>query len=131
MIKSQKSNVFVNSILHISGILLCIVPPTVCTLLYFPLWFESGSTKSIAGGAALLLVLCAMPIFKLLKQHLVSPASYVFWLIAFIVFSLVSRIAYEMTVITFVGFVSNAVGAVCFAFAKRYDPKRQEVNSDE
>ncbi len=107
------------------------MPPVICTLLYFPLWFDSGSTKTIAGGAALLLVLSAMPMFKMLKKHFESPASYVFWLIAFIVFSLVSRIAYEMTVITFVGFVSNLFGALLFALAKRYAPKRSEVNSDE
>ena len=120
MIKSPKNNVFVNSILHISGILLCVLPPAVCTLLYFPLWIESGGAKSLAGGAALLLVICVIPIFKLMKRYFSSPASYVIWLIAFIVFSLVSRVAHEMTVITFVGFISNALGAVLFWLAKKY-----------
>ena len=120
MIKSPKNNVFVNSILHISGILLCVLPPAVCTLLYCPLWIESGGAKSLAGGAALLLVICVIPLFKLMKRYFSSPASYVIWLIAFIVFSLVSRVAHEMTVITFVGFISNALGAVLFWLAKKH-----------
>ncbi len=131
MIKSPKSNIFVNSILHIMGILLCIVPPAVCTLLYFPLWIDTGSTTVIAGGAALLLVLCAMPLFKLIKRHFDSAASYMFWLAAFIVFSLISRVADEMTVISFVGFISNLLGAAAFAIAKKYDPKPGEVKGDE
>ena len=123
MIKSQKNNIFVNNILHIAGISLCTLPPAICTLLYFPLWIESGSTKTLAGGAAFLLVISAIPLFKLLKRYFSSPASYVLWLIAFLVFSLVSKVAHEMTVITFVGFVSNAIGAIVFWLANKYYPR--------
>lgn len=126
MTKSRKSNIFVNSILHILGISLCVIPPALCTLCYFPLWTKSGSATTIAGGAALLLVISAIPMIKLIKRHFSTPASYVFWLIAFIIFSLVSRVAHEMTVITFVGFISNLIGAIIFWIAKRYDPKAAE-----
>ena len=46
-----------------------------------------------------------------------SPAVYTLWLIAFIAFSSLSRIADEMTVISFFGFISNAAGAVLFRLA--------------
>lgn len=131
MTKSRKSNIFVNSILHIAGLLLCVAPPAICTLCYFPLWIDRGSSTSIAGGAALLLVLCAVPLLKLLKKHFSSPSSYVFWLIAFVIFSLVSRVAYEMTVITFVGFISNLIGAIMFWIAKKYDPRAVEDERNE
>ena len=102
------------------------VPPAICTLSYFPLWTVAGGGRVIAGGAALLLVMCAIPIVKFLRKNFESFASYLMWLCAFLIFLLLSRIAEEMTVITFVGFVSNLIGAVFFAFAKRYKVKRDE-----
>ena len=119
MQKQRNNSIFVNTVLHIIGLMLCVVPPAVCTLMYFPLWKSGGGAYAVAGGCALLLTLCAMPLFKLIKRHLESPSSYIFWLCAFLLFMLLSRIAHEMVVITFVGFVSNAIGAIFFALSKR------------
>ena len=126
MKKASNNAGFVNIILHIIGLLFCVVPPAICTLSYFPLWTAVGGGRVIAGGAALLLVMCAIPIVKFLRKNFESFASYLMWLCAFLIFLLLSRIAEEMTVITFVGFVSNLIGAVFFAFAKRYKVKRDE-----
>ena len=126
MKKQRNNSIFVNSVLHIIGLCLCIAPPAVCTLMYFPLWKNADAGTNIAGGCALLLVLCAMPLFKLLKRHFSSAASYVFWLASFLLFFALSKIAHEMTVISFVGFVSNAVGAVFFAIARRNGARDDE-----
>jgi hypothetical protein len=114
----QNKGKFVSYCLHILGILLCICPPAVCTLSYFPLWKES-SGKTLAGGAFILLLLSAYPILKLIKKQLSSAASYTVWLVIFIIFFMFSRIAYEMTVISFYGFTGNLLGAICFWIAKR------------
>lgn len=110
----QKANKgkFVKIILHIVGFLLCIVPATLCTMCYFPVWREAGAASCLAGGGALILVICALPLFKLLRRVLASPSAYMMWLIAFLLFFALSRIATEMTVISFVGFVSNLIGAI-------------------
>ena len=42
------------------------------------------------------------------------------WLIAFILFLSLSRIADEMTVISFVGLISNLIGSLIFKLARRY-----------
>ena len=118
--KSQKTSVFVNLSLHILGFLLCIVPPAVCTLNYFPLWREVGYESCIAGGTALILALCIIPIYKLIRKGLDSFSSYMVWLLLFLLFFGMSRIAEQMTVISFVGFIGNLLGAVCFHFARRY-----------
>ena len=118
--KSQKTSVFVNLGLHILGFLLCIVPPAVCTLNYFPLWREVGYESCIAGGTALILALCIIPIYKLIRKGLDSFSSYMVWLFLFLLFFGMSRIAEQMTVISFVGFIGNLLGAVCFHFARRY-----------
>jgi TctA family transporter len=83
------------------------------------LWKEAGYTSCLAGGAALILALCAVPLYKLIRQKISSLSSYVMWLILFLVFFALSRIADEMTVISFVGFIGNLLGAICFYMAKR------------
>lgn len=124
--KTQKTNAFVKLGLHIVGFLLCIVPPAVCTLMYFPLWKEVGYESCIAGGAALLLALALIPLYKLIRKGLASYSSYLMWLLLFLLFLGLSRIADEMTVISFVGFVSNLLGAICFHLAKRKGGRGEE-----
>ena len=119
MNQRRKTNSFVAFSLHIIGILLCIVPPAVCTLMYFPLWNAVGYEHCIAGGTALLLALSALPIYKLIKNRLNGVSSYVMWLVLFLLFFAMSRIAHQMTIISFVGFVGNLLGAICIKIEKR------------
>lgn len=119
MSQTRKSNIFIIFGLHIIGILLCIVPPAVCTLMYFPLWKTVGYEHCIAGGTALLLALSVLPIYKLIKSRLSGVSSYMMWLILFLLFFALSRIAEQMTVICFVGFVGNLLGAICLRIEKR------------
>lgn len=103
--------------LQFLGYLLCIVPPIVCTLSYFPLW--RSAEKSVSVAVLVLILIAALPLYKLVKEKLKSPASYTVWLLLFILFFTLSKIAAEMTVISFVGFIGNALGAVFFAGARR------------
>ncbi len=115
--KTNKPRKIANIFLHIFGFALCVLPPIICTLFYFPLWSESA--KALSGGVLLLALVSAIPVFKLLKKHFESPASYTVWLFLFIIFFALSKIAAEMTVISFVGFISNALGALMFRMARR------------
>ena len=115
----QNNGYFVKLALHIVGILLCVVPPAVCTLLYFPFWKNAGFTHCIAGGGALILVICLLPLYKLIIKATKSASSYLLWLIMFLLFVGLSKIGEQMTVISFVGFISNLLGAVCFKLGKR------------
>lgn len=117
--KPPKTNIFVSLGLHLAGFCLCILPPAVCTLYYFPLWREMGYQSCIAGGTALLLALCIIPIYKLIKRGFEGFSSYMMWLLLFLLFFGMSRIAEQMTVISFVGFIGNLLGSVCFYIAKR------------
>ena len=126
MSKSRKTNIFVNLALHILGFALCILPPAVCTVMYFPLWKAVGYEYCIAGGAALLLVIAMIPLYKFIKKHLASYSSYLIWLVLFLLFLALSRIAEQMTVISFVGFVGNLLGAICFRLAGRKGGKEED-----
>ena len=107
------------SIFFIIGIILSVVPPAAATLLYFPLWQQKGATAVVSGFAVLLLLISALPLWRLIKRILTSPSVWSIWLILFIIFALLCAIADEMKVICFVGFVSNAIGAVFFKLASR------------
>lgn len=114
---------FANICLRFLGLSLSVVPPALCALFYFPLWKEEGGSTALSGICALLLALSAIPIYKWLRHRLRSPSAYTVWLILFLVFFLLSRVADEMTVIAFVGFIGNLLGALCF--------KISEVRRDE
>ena len=124
---TRKTSIFVRYSLHFLGFSLCILPPAICTLSYFPLWKHDGYQSCIAGGVALLLVICALPLYKLISRRLMSYSSYLIWLFLFLVFFGLSKIAEQMTVISLVGFVGNLLGAICFHLAA----VRREVVPDE
>ena len=101
------------------GMLLCVVPVTAAILSYFPLWL-GGTTEVLSGIAVLLCVLAHVPLLRGLKRLFDTSASWAMWLVLFILFLFLSKIADEITVIAFVGFVSNALGAVVLKIAERY-----------
>ncbi len=104
-------------ILHALGTVISVVPTVVAVLSYFPLWAAEGGESVLSGFTALLLILSALPIYRALKHLLRSPSAWVMWLVCFLVFLLLSRIADEMTVISFVGLISNLIGALLFRLA--------------
>ena len=106
-------------ILRLFGMLLSVIPPAVATLFYFPLWQERGAAYLVSGTAVLLLAVSAIPLLRYVRDKLRSPSAYLIWLALFILFALLSRIADEMCVISFVGFIGNTLGAICFGAAKK------------
>ena len=107
------------------GIAVSVIPVSVAIFSYFPLWISRNDASFLSGISLLLICLAIVPLFKYLKQFWRSPSAPLMWFLAFILFFLLSRIASEMTVISFVGFVSNLVGSVCFRISKRYDGREE------
>ncbi len=105
--------------LRVIGMLLCTLPVTACILLYFPVWVNQGGGAVLSGFTVFLLALALMPFYKSIKRFLASAAVYTLWLVAFILFFCLSKIADEMTVISFVGLIGNLMGALCFKLARR------------
>ena len=103
--------------LQLIGLSLCVIPVTVSILCYFPAWQAEGGEVLLSGVTMLLLVLASVPLYKLIKNSLRSPAAYMLWLVAFLIFLSLSKIADEMVVISFTGFVGNALGALLFKLA--------------
>jgi succinate-acetate transporter protein len=59
-----------------------------------------------------------IPLYKFLRARLESYSSYFLWLVLFLLFFALSRIADQMTVICFAGFIGNLLGGICFHLAK-------------
>lgn len=105
-------------VLYLLGMLCCVVPPLCATLAYFPLWAERGSDHMISGLSLVLLLICLCPMHKSIGSMLRSAASYTLWLVLFVLFFLLSRIADELTVISFFGFIGNLIGALLFRLSR-------------
>ncbi len=101
------------------ALFLSIVPVIIATLSYFPIWRERGGAALLSGFTLLLLFICIIPLLKLVKKMLASPSILFVWLFIFLLFFCLRKIADEMTVIAFTGFVSNTVSAILFRIAKR------------
>ena len=107
-------------ILYALGLIVCIAPPAVAVLLNFPVWVNKSSAATLSGISLVLLVLCCIPFYKAILSYIKSASSPVMWLLLFVFCFLFGSIVHEMTVISFVGAVSNTVGAVIFKIAKKY-----------
>ena len=119
MTKKKNNGLFIDFILHFLGFSLCIVPPFACTLTYFPLWKGAGYEYCIAGGSALIIVICFFPLVKLVGRAISNYSTPIIWLLCFLLFFVLSKIADQMTVISLVGFCGNLLGSFCFNAARR------------
>ncbi len=107
-------------ILFIFGLAVSIIPASAATLSYFPLWKERGNGALLSGFTLLLLLISSVPLWKFLKRILKSPSAWMLWLLIFIIFYFLSKISNEVTIISFVGFISNICGCLLFKLSKKY-----------
>lgn len=107
------------AILKLFALLVCTVPPIVATVSYFPVWKGRADGSVLSGFTVLLLLISAYPLLKAMKRLLSSPSVFTVWLLLFLTFLLIRSIAYEMTVISFVGLISNLIGACLFKISRR------------
>lgn len=124
MIKSRTREIFLKAI----ALLFCITPPALAIFLYFPAWISRGDGSAVSGLGLILILMTLSPIFKLIKAHFGSLSSYTMWFISFAVFFMLSKIAREMTVISFMGFIGNLVGAVFFRMARKKSLREDTEN---
>ena len=106
-------------LLYTAGTLFSTVPPLLATLAYIPIWSGRGGFAMLSGLAALMILLCFIPLFRLIRSHLKTPSAPLIWLIVFLTFFILAEIADEMKVIAFIGLIGNLLGAFFFRLAKR------------
>ena len=101
------------------GLALCILPPALSTLAFFPLWLDGGE-RSLSAAALILLLLCAVPLFRFLRAHVKTPSAWMLWLALFLFLSFFRSIADGLWMISLIALIGSAAGALCFLIAKRF-----------
>lgn len=105
------------------GVSICVIPVAVTIFSYFPLWIGREDASILSGVSLLLIGVALVPLFTYFRQILKSASAPVMWFILFVTFFLLSKIADEVTVISFVGLTTNLIGTLLFKLAKKYGPE--------
>ena len=112
-------------VLRAIGLAVCIFPVSAAIFSYFPLWLKRSDNSALSGFALILFFVALVPLYRYIGKTLKSPSAHTLWFIVFLSFFLLSKIADEMTVIAFVGFISNLIGSVIFKLAARYNTRTE------
>lgn len=107
-------------LLRILGITLCVLPPALATLEFFPLWLTREDCR-LSALSVLLLLLSAAPLFRLLRARLRSPSAWLVWLLLWALLCAFEPIVASLKTIALISFPTSLLGAVCFRLAKRKD----------
>lgn len=102
---------------RILGLLLCVLPPVIATLEYFPLWL-GDKRSTVSAFTVILLFLAGIPILRLIRHRLRSPSAWMLWLVLWLFLTLFRPIAAAMETIALVSFPTSLAGAVCFRIAE-------------
>ncbi len=105
------------------GLALCVIPPAVATIEYFPLWLGEGETR-LSALALLLLLLAAVPLFRVLKKHFRSPSAFLVWFLIWVALSVLRPIAAAIETIALISFPTSALGSLFFRLAGRQEKNK-------
>ena len=122
---NKLSNKTKGKILEAIGWVLCIVPPTIATLEYFPL-FKDQPEKGVSAVTVVILFIAAIPFWKYIKRALRSPSAWMVWLVIFLFSRYFSPIIHQMEAVSFISLATSIVGALFFKFARKYLPPKNK-----
>lgn len=106
-------------LLILAALLVSTLPVIICAASYFPIWTDRSGGATLSGLGLIILLLSAVPLYRFIRRHISSVSAPILWFIIFALFFTLEKIAHEMTVIAFVGFISNLIGAVLFKLSNR------------
>ena len=113
------------------GALLCIAPPAVATLCYFPVWVEKSSSATVSGLSLILILISIIPLFRIIKEHIASPSITLIWVIVCVFCIAFKSIIDQILVISFVGALSSIAGTIVFKARDKVKDKEGEKKEKE
>ena len=105
---------------NILALATCVVPPLATTLYHFPLWYSRGYDAAVSGLSVMLLMICAIPMIRHIKEFFKNPSAKLVWFIGLVLFWMLESIAHEMIIICAVGFISNCAGSILYKIRDGY-----------
>lgn len=112
------------------GALLCIAPPAVATLCYFPVWVEKSSSATVSGLSLILILISIIPLFRIIKEHIASPSITLIWVIVCVFCIAFKAIIDQILVISFVGALSSIAGTIVFKARPKEDKQGAEKEKE-
>lgn len=107
-------------ILYVVGLLVCVVPPLLATLEYFPLFNERQRLSVLS---LLIALLCTIPLWRSLRTFFKNPSAWKIWLAMLLLMTALRSIADEVIVIAWIGLPSGIIGSALFWFSRHADEK--------
>ena len=109
-------------IFRILGILLCVLPPAVSTVAFFPIWLTNGRT-ALAALLLTLFALGAIPVLILFKRHNRPPALWMIWLFLWGFLFCLRPILPAIETIALISFPIALLGWICFRIGQHFERK--------
>lgn len=120
-------------LIHIAGLIACIVPPAIATIEYIPIISEEPK-KQISAFGIILLALCTVPFWKSIKTFLKSPSAWKVWLVGLVFCYVCRAIVDELLIVSAIGLPAGIIGSAIFWIERKYrernmllDPKGAAV----
>ena len=115
--------------LRVFGLIVCVAPPVIATLEYFPLWFSQTET-AVSVLSAMMIALCCIPFFKQIRAYFKgTPAAWAFFLALWVTSMSLNKLMDGIETIAFYGMISNLAGGAIFKIEKHIKAK-EGVNNE-
>lgn len=109
-----------------AGYALSILPPFICTIAFFPVWVATSAESTVSGIALVLLLICAIPAFRAIKQYMKSPSAPIVWGIIAVISYALKSIIDQVFVIALVGTLSSVAAMLVFRYRKTLFPDKEK-----
>ena len=97
--------------------------PLAVTLSYFPLWVQKSAETTVSGIAVVFALLSLIPVLRVLKKRMKSPAAWMVWTVLAVVLIAINTIIDQAIVVAVFGAAANGVGAVIYKVGDRIENK--------
>lgn len=118
-------------IIKTSALVVDVAAPLAATLSQFPVWVDKSSTATVSGLFVVFALLSAIPLMRVVKEKLKSPAAWIIWTVITVFVIALRNIIDQMAIICFVGLVSNLCGAGLHKIGEKVEGKPDKTIDDE
>lgn len=108
-------------IIKTTALVVDVAAPLAATLSQFPVWVDKSSTATVSGLFVVFALLSAIPLIRVIKQYLKSPAAWLVWTVITVFVIALRNIIDQMFIICLVGLVANLLGAGLHKIAEKVE----------
>lgn len=124
-------NVTKAKVIKTSALVLDVAAPLAATLSQFPIWVERSSAATVSGCFVVFALLSAIPLFRVVKEYLKSPAAWLIWTFMTVFVLALRVIIDQMAIICLVGLIANLCGAGLHKIGNYVEAKPDKIKGDE